>query len=715
METNHVIGKIILELHAQSRQQAGEVHEDIRQILYSMIVPAIEKYCDGIRHSGGVTRLDKLELDLGNLTTPFLIEDIHKSIDACFKKLKHRTTATRNQVVRQELSDRESLLGFLTTGILPWHVPTGRSQVISTLLVNAASTRKDATEIFTSILRHAQMLRRLLAHISDTVLWHMALLMNSGGHPKVSMAGDLLFKYSRRRLSADRRFFLWRSVMQRSLGDSVSPEIFLNRFMFVYAAACNVTTVQIREDILAEIHVSDMIDKDSESVVAMLKAVREAAGAEGLSETLMDNELYYIQETYRKNTLDFSSDRRWLADLQMDIASIMFRYAHLAPLAVQRVVKDCLLKSLALWSDKPKGKARILKDRLLRELTAFGDYSRSIQILIEKVRGYGHERHPVVQAIGDLLGRSHELHTTEQFSLFLDRIEHVIAALPNSVYEADIGIWVQDLKRELLRQRISNPGRSDFMKLLSDVKALCLADGNDLNIVNAFLRKLMDAFSFFIQGSRVALFRQLLDDFERYNQSSSIEVNKADILERISRIAGKESDPHQEAVIDAVEIYVKNAGLVLLSPFIIQLFQSIDLPEHNGFNNNKRKSIALALLQHLADPEAPWLEYEIPLIKLLCGFDVSDMAVPVDVDEKLKVQTEEMLSQFLSQEQVFRNISLEGFRNAFLQREGVLRLYGNHAVLVVNRETFDIVLDKIQWDYHIIRYPWMKFPLMVEW
>src|SRR5690606_31656752 len=81
MKPNHVIKKVVLELHGDSRQQIGEVEESFRQILYSVIIPAIEKYCDGIQQSGFVVRLDKLELDLGNVNIPSLKNDVQKGID----------------------------------------------------------------------------------------------------------------------------------------------------------------------------------------------------------------------------------------------------------------------------------------------------------------------------------------------------------------------------------------------------------------------------------------------------------------------------------------------------------------------------------------------------------------------------------------------------------------------------------------------------------
>jgi hypothetical protein len=36
-------------------------------------------------------------------------------------------------------------------------------------------------------------------------------------------------------------------------------------------------------------------------------------------------------------------------------------------------------------------------------------------------------------------------------------------------------------------------------------------------------------------------------------------------------------------------------------------------------------------------------------------------------------------------------------------------------LLKVSRETFDIILEKVPWQYHVVRFPWMTLPLVVEW
>jgi len=61
------------------------------------------------------------------------------------------------------------------------------------------------------------------------------------------------------------------------------------------------------------------------------------------------------------------------------------------------------------------------------------------------------------------------------------------------------------------------------------------------------------------------------------------------------------------------------------------------------------------------------------------------------------------------------SISIEGFRIAFLQREGLLTVRNGDWLIRVERQTHDILLDRIGWTIGIIKLPWLDDIIYVEW
>ncbi|MGF1523001.1 MAG: contractile injection system tape measure protein [Leptolyngbyaceae cyanobacterium] len=53
------------------------------------------------------------------------------------------------------------------------------------------------------------------------------------------------------------------------------------------------------------------------------------------------------------------------------------------------------------------------------------------------------------------------------------------------------------------------------------------------------------------------------------------------------------------------------------------------------------------------------------------------------------------------------NTSLEGFRKALLQRSDILKIDNDKWLLQVEKETYDVILDRLPWSLQVIKLPWM--------
>lgn len=166
----------------------------------------------------------------------------------------------------------------------------------------------------------------------------------------------------------------------------------------------------------------------------------------------------------------------------------------------------------------------------------------------------------------------------------------------------------------------------------------------------------------------------------------------------------------------ADELYLTNAGLVLLWPFLNQLFEIAEWVEKGKFLSEELAHKGMSLLQILVDPDAEINEYVLPLNKILCGLGLETVAqLTFDFSEEEKKACEAFLESVIKQAPILNEMSVDGFRQAFLRRKGILSVRDGGWLLRVERETHDVVLDKFPWSFQFVRLPWMEAPLFIEW
>jgi Contractile injection system tape measure protein len=72
-----------------------------------------------------------------------------------------------------------------------------------------------------------------------------------------------------------------------------------------------------------------------------------------------------------------------------------------------------------------------------------------------------------------------------------------------------------------------------------------------------------------------------------------------------------------------------------------------------------------------------------------------------------------LLTAVIEHAPILRNMSIPGFRNTFLLRKGQLSARDGMRLLRVERETYDVVLDRFPWSVNWLKLPWMEFPMHV--
>ena len=180
----------------------------------------------------------------------------------------------------------------------------------------------------------------------------------------------------------------------------------------------------------------------------------------------------------------------------------------------------------------------------------------------------------------------------------------------------------------------------------------------------------------------------------------------------------REAAAARRRALDQLEqLYVDDAGLVILWPFLDRFFLHVGLLDQDRrFIDEQAPMQAIALLSQLAseDPEPP--EFRLPLAKLLCGlgpeasFALDHPLAPEQLDE-----CERLLAAVIGHASILRDMPVASFRAAFLRRAGVLSVRDGAWLLQVERQSHDLVLDRFPWSWSWVKLPWMPDPLRVEW
>lgn len=181
-----------------------------------------------------------------------------------------------------------------------------------------------------------------------------------------------------------------------------------------------------------------------------------------------------------------------------------------------------------------------------------------------------------------------------------------------------------------------------------------------------------------------------------------------------------ELDPSGEATesdfSQADALYVDNAGVVVLWPFLESFLNHLGLVAAKQFKSDAARHRAAGLLQYLATADRDPLEYHLPLNKVLCGMEAEDpFEFGEPVSDAEQAECDRLLAAVIEQAPILQRMSVGGFRNTFLRRRGQLSARDGAGLLRVERETYDVVLDRFPWPLQWVRLPWMSALLQVEW
>jgi hypothetical protein len=164
------------------------------------------------------------------------------------------------------------------------------------------------------------------------------------------------------------------------------------------------------------------------------------------------------------------------------------------------------------------------------------------------------------------------------------------------------------------------------------------------------------------------------------------------------------------------QLYIKNAGVILINSYFPMLFQRLELTTNDQFNSKEDQFKGIHCLQYLATGLLNTEEYLLVLNKIICGIPVTH-PVPeeVNITEDEKELMNELLHAAIGYWPAIGETSIDGFRGNWLVRNGILREESDRWELNVEKRTYDILIQRSPFSFSIIKFPWMEKPLHVNW
>lgn len=161
---------------------------------------------------------------------------------------------------------------------------------------------------------------------------------------------------------------------------------------------------------------------------------------------------------------------------------------------------------------------------------------------------------------------------------------------------------------------------------------------------------------------------------------------------------------------------IRNAGIVLLHPFLKPFFTELQLMRDGSWVDRQAQQRAVLLLHFLGSGKEAAAEWELVLEKLLCGLP---LAVPCDrslvLQEQEQVECRQLLTAIIQHWAALKNTSIAALQEGFFKRDGLLEPTEQGWRLRIERKTQDVLLEAIPWTYSMIRFSWNDYLMEVVW
>jgi hypothetical protein len=208
--------------------------------------------------------------------------------------------------------------------------------------------------------------------------------------------------------------------------------------------------------------------------------------------------------------------------------------------------------------------------------------------------------------------------------------------------------------------------------------------------------------------------------FQKLLSMDPVELKEQELRELKKEIQEQQKEELRKSALEILSdkdsIYIHNAGLVILHPFLSTYFNRLNMFENGDFMTMEFRHRAVHLLQYLAFGTENNEEHELVLNKILCNIPIDEpISSGIVLTELEKAVSGELINAVLVQWEKLKNTSAESFQASFIQRDGALSRIEDNWNLKVENRGYDVLLNTLPWGLGMIKTPWMTEFIYVEW
>lgn len=259
----------------------------------------------------------------------------------------------------------------------------------------------------------------------------------------------------------------------------------------------------------------------------------------------------------------------------------------------------------------------------------------------------------------------------------------------------------------------------NLMKIRNTVAALIVRafadDPITLKSIIPLLSKTNDTSSSQIAGKTTVNTNESGESYLNIGNDQDVDATLNELLREVKQFPEikQNKEPGKD---EAVKILVKNAGIILLAPFFKLFFSKLQLLAENEWANRAAQERGVFLLKYLSEGENRYYEYQLVLEKIICGIPLNQPLDTLPVLKKKEMdEAESLLQSIIEHWKKLGNTSVNGLRESFLKRDGIITTKENNWLLRVERKTLDVLVDSIPWGFSTVSLPWNKYIIFTEW
>ncbi len=763
---NHIIKKQILEITLQSEENSFRIQNEISRIYRENVVPIINMRCDELCDPDITYRQDRLEIDLGvinidNLEAEFtekISNKVYQAIDevAQAQAETSKTTTTPPDDIRKNTSKKptgssfELFTYFFQTGVLPWWAgKVSKQEFIKRFDDMLTESPENAVAIIQECLPNSNQFARFIYQLPDTTLVK-ALHTQTPSHSELigALANDIINTFNQSNLSKKSsvpkiRALVWQSVLHDifapySSGTGIKHilhNIISSLTTFPDFAYSDLKSEMIKT--ASFLTNSGTVFKSNLPEILVNKSETDDAGdsVKGSAKDKTVNKAHGELLNMLTRLKEFQKQFALTSDFNIGVENVIsIIHSALLPEKLKVEIVN-LLEALKLFKFRD-AVTEIIKG-LKVEKKAIDKFLQKTQGNINKIVDLDHDA-TLMSLLNELNNRkadiellikqAEQIETPGNKTIFenkeqLIREADLVVSAVNSASDISFSPEIKELLNSISQFLQPDTSVNDKNKIIKALrpKAQSVEDCAKKSYEKIehpentkSLKKLP------LSNRSVSAFNDLKSGLSELirNLHENIDLEtKQQILKKHENTGNIATQNYsQDLFTESDELYINNAGIVILWSYLNRFFQTIGLVKENAFINKESAQRGALFLEYLANGATDIGEYDLPLNKILCGIDLEEaIEGQLEITDEEKLQCENLLEFVIKNWPVLKQTSIDGLRRAFLQRQGSISPHDNGRLVRVEHQTHDILLDKLPWSIRVIKLPWMDAIVYVEW